>query len=100
MRCSERRHQLLLQSARLVAAVAELGSSCLNTPESAKNNHADHLDVFRDHSECISEIIPPHFHVEFQGEKATFSFDGRLRPEIFRRDGSETICHKLLEPVI
>ena len=22
---------------------------------------------------------PPHFHVEFQGEKATFTFDGRLR---------------------
>lgn len=21
---------------------------------------------------------PPHFHVEFQGEKATFSFDGQL----------------------
>ena len=26
---------------------------------------------FGDHS-------PPHFHVEFQGEKATFTFDGRL----------------------
>jgi len=22
---------------------------------------------------------PPHFHVEFQGEKATFTFDGQLR---------------------
>ena len=22
---------------------------------------------------------PSHFHVEFQGEKATFTFDGRLR---------------------
>jgi hypothetical protein len=49
-------------------------------PEFAKNNHADHLDVFGiiipmyfgDHN-------PPHFHVEFQGEKATFTFDGRLR---------------------
>ena len=22
---------------------------------------------------------PPHFHVEFQGEKATFTFDGQIR---------------------
>ena len=26
----------------------------------------------------FGDQIPPHFHVEFQGEKATFNFDGQL----------------------
>jgi hypothetical protein len=30
-------------------------------------------------SEYFGDHNPPHFHVEFQGEKATFTFDGRLR---------------------
>ena len=37
---------------------------------------------FGDHS-------PPHFHVEFQGEKATFTFDGTFLPEIFPLEQSE-----------
>jgi hypothetical protein len=33
---------------------------------------------------------PPHFHVEFQGEKATFNFDGYLiAGNISSGDGSE-----------
>ena len=51
---------------------------------------------------------PPHFHVEFQGEKATFTFDGRLRcwkyllrnrPEAGARLGSssQTRTHDKLE---
>jgi hypothetical protein len=33
---------------------------------------------------------PPHFHVEFQGEKATFDFNGQLCWNYFRRDIPET----------
>jgi hypothetical protein len=47
-----------------------------------ESSHADHLDVFRDHHlNVFGDHNPPHFHVEFQGEKATFTFDGRLRSE-------------------
>jgi Domain of unknown function (DUF4160) len=33
---------------------------------------------------------PPHFHVEFQGEKATFTFDGALLAGTIFRDSPET----------
>jgi Domain of unknown function (DUF4160) len=33
---------------------------------------------------------PPHFHVEFQGENATFDFNGQLCWNYFRRDIPET----------
>jgi hypothetical protein len=33
---------------------------------------------------------PPHFHVEFQGEKATCDFNGQLCWNYFRRDIPET----------
>jgi hypothetical protein len=33
---------------------------------------------------------PPHFHVEFRGEKATINFDGPPFWNYFLRDGTET----------
>jgi|Tabmets5t2r1_1033131.scaffolds.fasta_scaffold198656_1 Domain of unknown function (DUF4160) len=62
-------------------------------PEFAKNNHADHLDVFwiiirmyfGDHN-------PPHFHVEFQGEKAMFTLTVGCGLEIFLPGLPESWC--------
>jgi len=48
-------------------------------PILVKDSHADYFNVFRDHYPMyFGDHNPPHFHVEFQGEKATFNFDGQL----------------------
>jgi len=41
--------------------------------------HADHFGFLRD---CDSDVLPgaraAHFHAEYQGQQAKFSFDGRM----------------------